>query len=261
MASQDHSTGTARVRQAGALRVQTYPDRAAMGQAAASDIATTLRLVLARQPRARVVFAAAPSQSETLAALARAPGIDWPRVTAFHMDEYIGLPTAAPERFAAWLDTHLFARLPFGAVHPLCPEPDAQAEAARYAALLDKAPLNIVVLGVGVNGHLAFNDPPDADFDDPLDVKVVALDAACRQQQVDDACFPTLDAVPAEALTLTIPRLLRCGQMFCIVPGRAKRAAVAAMLDGPIATACPASILREQAHCTLYLDPEADPDA
>jgi len=255
------TTAPRSTRKVGALRIHSFADRAAMGRAAADDIANALRDVLARQPGARMVFAAAPSQAETLAALAAAPGIDWPRVTAFHMDDYIGLPSAAPERFAEWLRQHLFARLPLGAVHLMHPDPDPAAEAARYAALLAEAPLDIVVLGVGVNGHLAFNDPPVASFDDPEDVKVVTLDATCRQQQVDDGCFPSLADVPAQALTLTIPRLLRAGRMFCVVPGDAKRAAIAAMLRGPVTTDCPASILRGQAHCTLYLDAKADPDA
>ena len=261
MPSQHPRAAPQSTRTSGALRIRSFADRAAMGTAAAADIAGALRDTLAAQPGARMVFAAAPSQAETLAALAAAPGIDWPRVTAFHMDEYIGLPDDAPERFATWLQAHMFGRVPFGAVHPIAPGPDPAAEAARYAALLSEAPIDIVVLGVGVNGHLAFNDPPVADFDDPLDVKIVDLDADCRQQQVDDACFAHLADVPARALTLTIPRLLRSGRMFCVVPGRAKRAAITSMLHGPVATACPASILRAQAHCTLYLDAEADPDA
>lgn len=248
-------------RQVDALTVRSYASRADMGSAAARDIAAALRETLARKSEARIVFAAAPSQAETLAALTLAPEIDWARVCAFHMDEYIGLPAGAPARFAEWLRGHLFDRAPFGTVHVMTPEPDPQAEARRYAALLAETPLDIVVLGVGVNGHLAFNDPPVADFDDPADVKIVTLDATCRQQQVDDGGFPTLDAVPARALTLTIPRLLRADRMFCVVPGPAKRAAVRAMLHGPVTTDCPASILRGQAHCTLYLDTEADPDA
>lgn len=249
------------VRRCEALTVHSFPDRAAMGAAAASDIAAELRARLAGQAVVRAVFASAPSQAETLAALAAAPGIDWARVTVFHMDEYIGLPEAAPERFAVWLDTHLVARVAPAAFHPLRPDPDPGAEARRYAALLAEAPVDLVVLGIGVNGHLAFNDPPVADFDDPADVKIVELDPLCRRQQVDDGCFPSLVEVPRQAVTLTIPRLLRAGRMVCVVPGTAKRAAVAAMLHGPVSTACPASILRRQAHCTLYLDREADPHA
>ena len=248
-------------RRVGRLQVRGFPTRGAMAEAAAAEIAAKLRGLLASQEAVRMVFAAAPSQADTLAALCRAPGVDWARVTAFHMDEYIGLPPAAPERFAAWLDDHVFTRLPFAAVHRIVPEPDPAAAVAAYAKLLAEAPLDVVCLGIGVNGHIAFNDPPVADFADPLDVKVVELDESCRQQQVDDDCFATLADVPLRAITLTIPLLLRGRRLFCVVPGRSKRDAVAAALRGPIATSCPASILRTHPDCTLYLDPESDPDA
>jgi len=248
-------------RQVERLTVQSFPTRVEMGAVAARDVAAALVERLGRQAEVRMVFAAAPSQSSMLAALREAPGIDWSRVTAFHMDEYIGLPAAAPERFASWLDAHVFDRLPFKAVHRIVPEPDAEAEIARYAALLAEAPIDFICLGIGVNGHIAFNDPPVADFEDPLDVKIVELDDVCRQQQVDDECFARFEDVPERAVTLTIPRLLRAEKLFCVVPGAAKRAAVEATLRGPISTACPASILRRHPDCTLYLDAESDPDA
>src|SRR5690606_22588928 len=134
--------------------------------------------------------------------LVAADGIDWARVTAFHMDEYLGLPAGAPERFALWLREAIFDRLPFAAVHLIEPGDDPDATAAQYAELLAQAPVDLVCLGIGQNGHLAFNDPPVADLDDPLDVKVVTLDHACRQQQVDDECFATLEEVPHRAITL-----------------------------------------------------------
>lgn len=243
------------------MHVRSFPSRIQMGSAAAEDIADALRGALARQQAVRMVFAAAPSQAQMLAALCAAPGIDWTRVTAFHMDEYIGLPAAAPERFARWLDDNLFERVPFAHVHRIVPEPDPQAAARAYAALLDEAPIDFVCLGIGVNGHIAFNDPPVADFADPLDVKVVALDDQCRQQQVDDECFATFADVPEQAITLTVPRLLRAGRLFCVVPGSLKRDAVRETLYGPISTRCPASILRQHPDCSLYLDVESDPDA
>jgi glucosamine-6-phosphate deaminase len=242
------------------LLVRSFPSRQAMGEAAAEDIAAELRRLLASKEKVRMLFAAAPSQSEVLAALAVAPGIDWRRVEAFHMDEYIGLPPDEPARFGNWLGVHIFDRVPFGAVHRILPGADAEATARDYAALLDAAPIDVVQLGIGVNGHIAFNDPPIADFNDPLDVKVVELDAICRQQQVDDACFPSFADVPTHAITLTIPRLLRGGKLFCMVPGASKRNAVRDALSGPLSTNCPASILRRAGNCTLYLDPEADPD-
>ena len=230
-----------------------------MGRAAASDVASTLRDRLARQDIVRMVFAAAPSQAEMLGALASERDIDWRRVTAFHMDEYLGLAAQAPERFGAWLTRHFFSRVPLGAVHLIGQEPDPDREATRYAALLSEAPIDLVCLGIGVNGHLAFNDPPVADLRDPKQVKIVELDAICRQQQVDDKCFATLDDVPTHAITLTIPRLLDADQLFCVVPGAAKRAAVEQSLYGPIGEACPASALRTHPRCTLYLDRDSAP--
>lgn len=232
-----------------------------MTAAAAADIAAELRNRLGRQAGVRMIFAAAPSQAEVLSNLAGASGIDWQRVTAFHMDEYIGLPAGAPERFSAWLTSHIFSRLPFGAVYLIKPEPEASAAAKAYAKALAAAPIDIVCLGIGVNGHIAFNDPPLADFNDPDDVRVVELDAVCRQQQVDDDCFARIEDVPTQAITLTVPRLLRAERLFCAVPGTSKRDAVRRALQGPIDASCPASILRTHPDCTLYLDPESDPNA
>ncbi len=206
-----------------------------------------------------MVFAAAPSQQEMLDHLVAADGIDWSRVTAFHMDEYLELPDDAPERFAAWLRTALFDRLPFAAVHTIEPGDDPEATAARYAALLDEAPIDVVCCGIGQNGHLAFNDPPVADLDDPLDVKVVELDDACRRQQVDDECFARLEDVPRRAVTLTIPRLLRAGRLFCVVPGALKRDAVVHALTAPLSPAHPATALRTHPDVTLYLDADSAP--
>ncbi len=243
------------------LDVRSFSTRAAMGSAAALDIAAAMRDRIALSGAVRMVFAAAPSQAEMLEALVAMPDLPWDRVTAFHMDEYVGLAPGAPQRFASWLGTHLFDRVTCGAVHRIEPDPDPAIEARRYAALLAAAPIDIVCLGIGVNGHIAFNDPPVADFDDPEDVKIVELDAICRQQQVDDGCFPSLAAVPRSAITLTVPRLLRAERLFCVVPGPMKRAAVAMTLSGPITTDCPASILRRHPDCILYLDRDSDPDA
>ena len=243
---------------ANGLSINVAASREAMGAHAAADIARELRDRLSRQSEVRIVFAAAPSQSEMLAALRAAPDIAWNRVTAFHMDEYIGLAAAAPQRFGLWLKDALFDHLPFNAVHLLEPGDDPETAALAYSALLAEAPLDVVCLGIGANGHLAFNDPP-ADLEDPLDVRVVALDAICRQQQVDDACFATFDDVPTHALTLTIPRLLRADALFCVVPGSSKRAAVARALSGPIDGSCPASALRRHRSCNLYLEPASAP--
>ncbi|CAH1650782.1 MULTISPECIES: glucosamine-6-phosphate deaminase [unclassified Chelatococcus] len=239
--------------------VLSFDTRPEMGRAAAADVATELRSRLARQAGVRMVFAAAVSQSDMLQSLIAEPGIDWRRVTAFHMDEYLDLPADAPQRFGSWLRRAIFDRLPFAAVHLIDPGTDADAAVAAYAASLAAAPIDIVCLGIGVNGHLAFNDPPVADFADPQAVKIVTLDDVCRQQQVDDGAFATIADVPRRAVTLTVPRLLDAGRLFCVVPGAAKREAVERALEGPLDTACPASALRLHPDCRLYLDAESDP--
>ena len=243
------------------MPVESFATRMDMGAAVAADVGAALVERLAGQDQVRMIFAAAPSQSDMLAALCVADGIDWSRVTAFHMDEYIGLAETSPARFSNWLDRHVFDKLPFAAVHRIDPGADAAAEARRYGDRLAVAPIDFVCLGIGVNGHIAFNDPPVADFTDPIDVKVVVLDEVCRQQQVDDDCFSSLGEVPHEALTLTIPTLMRADRLFCVVPGSIKRDAVRNTLHGSLTTDCPASILRTHANCTLYLDKDSDPDA
>src|SRR5688572_2650986 len=184
------------------LKVRVFQNRQAMGQAAGTDAAAKIRELLAANRAVRMIFAAAPSQNETLATLAAAPGIDWSRVTAFHMDEYIGLPENAPQRFGRYLREHIFNLVKPGKVHLIDSSNRAEDECRRYAALLRDAPIDLVCLGIGENGHIAFNDPPVADFDDPELIKVVELDEACRRQQVNDGCFPTFEAVPTHALTL-----------------------------------------------------------
>lgn len=253
-------TNTERVLdQVAAPRVRVFTDRRSLGRAAGADVAAELRRRLTSQDEVRMVFAAAPSQREMIDQLLEEPGIDWSRVTAFHMDEYIGLPADAPQRFGNWLSRVLFGRVPFRAVHLLRPDEDTERCAQKYGELLAEAPLDIVCLGIGVNGHLAFNDPPVADLNDPLPVKVVELDETCRTQQVDDGSFARLAEVPTHALTLTVPRLLAAGKLFCVVPGRSKRAAVAAALRDPVGPACPATALRTHPDCTLYLDEESAP--
>lgn len=241
-------------------KVEVFPDREALGRKAADDIAAELRHRLARQDGVRVVFAAAPSQRETLERLRVAEGIDWSRVTAFHMDEYLGLPVGAAERFAQWLKATIFDQVPLGKTHLLEPDGDPEAAVRQYSEELAAAPIDLVVLGIGVNGHLAFNDPPDTDLDDPVPVRLVELTADCRQQQVDDGCFDRFEDVPTTAITLTVPRLLDAGRLFCVVPGAAKADAVAAALNDPIGPACPATALRRHDDCTLYLDKESARD-
>ena len=240
-----------------ALNVKVFDDRAALGAAAGADVAEAIRDLLRRQERVRAMFAAAPSQSEMLATLARAEDIDWSRVTALHMDEYLGLEPGAPQSFGAFLRDSLFDIVSPGKVHLIDGQRDADEEVPRYASLLEEAPVDVVCLGVGENGHLAFNDPPVADFEDPLMVKTVELDEASRQQQVNDGMFPSIEQVPTHAITLTLPALLSGGRLFCVVPGETKREAVRLSLRGPVTTDCPASVLRRHPDCVLYLDADS----
>lgn len=244
---------------AGTANVQVFERRSDMGRAAAEATARRIRQVAKDKSCVRMVFAAAPSQSEFLLALREIADIPWQQVTAFHMDEYVGLPEGAPESFASWLDDHLFSRVPLGTVHRISSTGNASEICRSYSTQLNESPIDIVCLGIGVNGHIAFNDPPVADFDDRHTVKVVELDEICRQQQVDDGCFSALSNVPSHAITLTVPALLSADTLLCVVPGKQKREAVNAALNGPISTDCPASILRTHSHCTVFLDREANP--
>jgi glucosamine-6-phosphate deaminase len=244
------------MRQDEQLKIEIETSRKQMGAVAAAHIAAEIRHRLQHQERVRAVFAAAPSQSEMLHALAQEPNVDWQRVEAFHMDEYIGLPDNAEQNFRLWLRREFFDRVPLGRVSLIDPKEAPETCAASYTRELAEAPIDFVCLGIGVNGHLAFNDPP-ADFDDRDDVKIVDLELASRQQQVDDGLFASVEDVPTRAVTLTIPRLLRARRLFCCVPGKLKEAAVKRALSGDISSDSPASILRQHSDCTLYLDTDS----
>jgi len=240
------------------LQVHVYPDRAAMGTAAANHAAEILRLVIGHRGSARIILGSAPSQDELIAGLAAAPGINWNCITLFHMDEYVGLPATHSASFRHYQQQHLLTRVTPAVFHGIHGESaDPAAECARYSALLTAAPIDLVCLGIGENGHIAFNDPPVADFDDPCVVKIVSLDEVCRQQQVNDGCFPNIEAVPRQAITLTCPALMAGRALVCTVPGPRKAAAVAAALLSKISTACPASILREHPGAELFMDAAA----
>jgi glucosamine-6-phosphate deaminase len=242
---------------AGALKVEVYKNRLAMGHAAAVFVARRMRSVIAATGAARMIFASAPSQVEFLAALVVEPGIDWARVTAFHMDEYIGVAGDAPQSFGRFIREHLLDRVGAGRAYFIDGLASVPAEGARYAALLQEAPIDIVCMGIGENGHIAFNDPPVADFEDLLAVKAVELDERCRLQQVHDGCFPTFDAVPRHALTLTVPMLMSAATVSVVVPAASKAEAVHATVCGPVETACPASILKRHSNATMFLDPDS----
>lgn len=240
------------------LELCRYVTRRAMGEGAASRVAALIRAACAARGEARVIFACAPSQDDFLTALI-GTGIDWSQLVIFHMDEYVGLPAAHPQSFRSYLRGHLLAHIAAPkALHLIGADAPAPArECARYAALLSEKPIDLVCLGIGENGHLAFNDPPVADFHDPRLIKIVELDAACRQQQVNDGCFPALAAVPARALTLTIPALLDARHISCVVPGERKARAVRDTVRGAVSTACPASILQTHGSAVLHLDAAA----
>jgi len=240
------------------LQCFIYEDRQKMGQAAARDVIAMIHVMLSQKPVINMMFGAAPSQNEVLAGLLEATDVDWSRINCFHMDEYIGLSADAPQGFGNFLREHLFGHKPFRQVNYISPEAqDPEAEAARYEALLKENPIDICVLGVGENGHVAFNDPPVADFKDPRLVKPVKLDQVCRQQQVNDGCFETIDQVPEYAMTVTVPGLMRAQALFCVVPAPTKAQAISRLIDGDISEACPASILRVQKSARLYLDPDS----
>jgi glucosamine-6-phosphate deaminase len=240
------------------LRTVVMPDRRAMGEAAGTHAADRLRTILADRPRARVIFAAAASQAEMLDALAVAGGIDWSRVEAFHLDEYVGLPVGHPRSFGRWLDEHIWSRVGPGRVERIDGgNPDPAAESRRYGALLDDRGIDLGLIGIGENGHLAFNDPHVADFDDPLTVKPVQIDDTSRRQQVRDGAFDAFEDVPRVALTVTMSTILASRSLSVVVPGEQKAEAVARTLDGPVETACPASGLRRHPDAVLFLDAPA----
>jgi len=243
------------------LSVRVYATRHDMGAAAADHAAGHLRAATAGRGRARVVFASAPSQVEFLAALVNAADIDWGRVTAFHLDEYLDLPPRAPQAFGQFLRAHLFDRVRPGTVSLLDgAAADARAEAERYARLLSAAPLDVACVGIGENGHLAFNEPGAADFDDPDQVRIVTIDERSRAQQVHDGCFARVNDVPTRALTLTVPAIMRAAAVTCIVPGPTKREALRRMVRGPVSTECPASVLRSHPAAVVFADVEAAAD-
>lgn len=241
------------------LTVEVHESREELGKAAAAFTASLIRKLLAENQEISMVFAAAPSQNEFLTALAEMPNVEWNRIRAFHLDEYLGLPSEAPQRFSRYLQKHIFGRVPFMEVHYIDPGREEAPEGicARYRRLLDRYPLDIACIGIGENGHIAFNDPPVADFQDPCKVKVVRLDEACRKQQVNDGCFSTLGQVPTHAITLTIPAVMAAQAVVCVVPGERKRKAVYQALRGEISTTCPASILRTHPQARMFLDRES----
>jgi glucosamine-6-phosphate deaminase len=246
------------VRQVDGASVHVHTDVAAMARAAADQAASVMRAAAAARGVVHAMFATGNSQLAFIDALVnRTDGVPWSDTVVFHMDEYVGIGPDHPAGFQRWIRERIVGPTTPRAAYYVEGLGDPQAECARYASLLAAHPLDLCCLGIGENGHLAFNDPPVADFADPLDVKVVELEAACRQQQVNEGHFADLATVPERAITVTIPALLRAGRVLAIVPEARKAEPVRDALTGPISTRCPASALRTIGHATIHLEPES----
>lgn len=240
------------------LRIRIYEDRLMMGTDAARMIGKRIKDLLLEQDYVNMIFGAAPSQNETLSALITEKDIDWNRVNAFHMDEYVGLRKDAPQGFGNFLKERLFSHVPFHAVYYLDGNAnDLLLESKRYSDLLKTYPADIVCMGIGENTHIAFNDPHVALFNDPYLVKPVYLDQRCRQQQVNDGCFNLIEEVPVQAITLTVPALFNAKYLYCMVPGKTKAKAVYHTLNSKIEEQYPSTILRKHKNAILYLDKDS----
>ncbi len=243
---------------AGEATLRVHPDAGALARGAANEAADVLRAAVDARGVAHAMFATGNSQLEFVRLLVHeTSGVPWSEIVVFHMDEYVGIGPDHPVGFQRWIRERIAEPAHPKAAYYIEGLGDPSSQCARYAELLRRHPLDLCCLGIGENGHLAFNDPPVADFSDPLDVKLVELDAACRAQQVHEGHFRDLGAVPSRAITVTIPALLRAGRVLAIVPESRKAQPVHDALTGPIATSCPASALRTVPQATVHLEPES----
>jgi glucosamine-6-phosphate deaminase len=238
------------------MHVKTYIDRPTMSRAAAGHAARILRTAIAAQGQARIIAATGASQFDFLAALTAAPGIDWTRVEMFHLDEYVGLPADHPASFRKYLRERLIEKTGIRRFHLIDGEHDAEGAADRVGEELTRAPIDVAFVGIGENGHLAFNDPP-ADFTTERPYLIVTLDAACRRQQMGEGWFPSIESVPSQAISMSIRQILKSREIVCVVPDRRKAEAVKACLEGEVSPMAPASILRTHPRTTVYLDRES----
>lgn len=242
------------------LSARVYPDPEGLGEAAAAAFAQAIRDAVADHGSARAVVATGNSQYPIIAALA-GHDLPWDMVTVFHLDEYVGIDADHTASFRKWIRERVEERFHPAQVHYIDGDaPDAEAEAARYDALLREAPLDVIAMGIGENGHIAFNEPHLARFDDPQWVRVVDLDDTSRHQQVNEGHFPTFDDVPRQALSVTVPALMSAGTLVVSVPEKRKAAAVSATLREAVSTSVPATALRNHAHAILLLEPESYSD-
>lgn len=236
------------------LEIQIYGDASTMGNAAAEFVAKKLNLAIETKGFANLILATGASQFSFLKALQKKE-IDWQKITVFHLDEYKGISDSHPASFRKYLRDRILDDVKPKHVHFLNGDAvNLKAEMNDYSELLKKNPVDIACIGIGENGHIAFNDPPVADFNDPELVKLVALDDACRRQQLGEGWFPSLEKVPEQALTLTIPAIMNCKSISCVVPDERKADAVYKSLYHKISTDCPASILRTHPETVLFLD-------
>ncbi len=234
------------------------PDKARMGKAAATAGAEHIRKALASRGEANIIVATGASQFEMLAELAQQPGINWNRVTGFHLDEYVRLPIDHPASFRGYLWQRFVSKLPLPlkVFHFLDGEQDANAECKRVGEIIRRHPIDAAFVGIGENGHLAFNDPP-ADFETEEPYLVVQLDDACRRQQLGEGWFPTFDDVPKQAISMSIRQIMKSAAIICTVPDERKAEAVRNAVEGQVSPQVPASILQKHAQCGLYLDTPA----
>jgi glucosamine-6-phosphate deaminase len=236
--------------------LKIFDDKAGMGLAAAEQAADAIRRAIVANGRARIVVATAASQLEFLDALTQLSGIEWKNVEVFHLDEYIGLPVTHPGSFRRLLLEQLIEKTGITNYHLLDGDADASEVVQRVGAALKAAPIDIAFLGIGENGHLAFNDPP-ADFETEEPYIIVTLDEACRRQQVGEAWFADLSQVPKQAISMSVRQILQAKEILAVVPDTRKAQAIKACFDGPISPMAPASILRTHANATIYLDRES----
>lgn len=242
----------------GTLNIEIYSDGATAGEAAALAAEHALAHLAQTQEEIGVIFATGASQLDTLGTLTSLPDVPWHIIVGFHLDEYVGLNVDHPASFRGYLRRNLTEKVAMKMFHEIDGTmPDLQALCTQYAASVKAADPQLCLLGVGENGHLAFNDPTEADFNDPMAMRVVHLDDVCRQQQAAEGWFKSFDDVPKLALTLTIPTLLRVPRLIVSVPGKRKATIIMRMLDEPISTICPATILRTHPNATVYLDKDS----
>lgn len=235
------------------MQVKTYVDRKTMSAAAAGHAASLLRDTIGTRGRARIIAATGASQIEFLESLVTAPGIDWSRVEMFHLDEYVGLPSSHPASFRRYLLDRLIRPTGMSAYHLLDGEQDAQQVADKIGEVISSAAVDVAFVGIGENGHLAFNDPP-ADFANARPYLVVTLDEACRRQQVGEGWFASVDDVPSRAISMSVTQIMKSRTILCVVPDERKAQAVHACLEGDVSPMAPASILQRHSDTTVYLD-------